>query len=171
MAKDPARRLICLGKIVGVWGVAGWLKIHSYTRERTDIVSYRQWRLGDADHSRRFELEAGREQGRGGLVAKLAGLDDRGAAAAEIGSLIQVLPGQLPTLEEGEYFWHQLEGLVVETLDGATLGTVDHLFETGANDVLVVIGERERLIPYIPGVIREVDLDAGTMRVDWDAEF
>lgn len=171
MAKDPARRLICLGKIVGVWGVAGWLKIHSYTRERTDIFSYKQWLLGDADHLRQFELEAGREHGRGGLVAKLAGLDDRDAAAAEIGSLIQVPPGQLPALEEGEYFWHQLEGLVVETLDGTALGTVDHLFETGANDVLVVIGERERLIPYIPGVIREVDLDAGTMRVDWDAEF
>ncbi len=171
MAKDPARRLICLGKIVGVWGVAGWMKIHSYTRERTDIFSYKQWLLGDADHPRRYELETGRMHGRGGLVAKLAGLDDREAAAAEIGSLILVSPGQLPALEEGEYFWHQLEGLAVETLDGMALGTVDHLFETGANDVLVVIGERERLVPYIPEVIREVDLDAGIMRVDWDAEF
>lgn len=154
-----------------MWGVSGWLKIHSYTRSRADIFDYKQWLVGAAEHPRRFELEAGREQSRGGLVAKLAGLDDREAAAAEVGSLIQVLPEQLPALDEGEYFWHQLEGLRVENLDGAPLGTVDHLFETGANDVLVVCGERERLIPYIPEVIRDVDLEAGTMQVDWDAEF
>lgn len=52
------------------------------------------------------------------------------------------------------------------------LGTVDHLFETGANDVLVVVGERERLLPYVwDQVIRGVDLDAGIMRVDWDPDF
>lgn len=171
MTEGPARRLICLGKVVGVWGVEGWLKIHSYTRNRADIFEYGQWLVGPAERPRRLALEAGREHGRGGLIAKLAGLDDRDAAAAEVGSLIQVSPEQLPVLEEGEYFWHQLEGLRVENLEGAGLGTVDHLFETGANDVLVVLGERERLIPYIPAVIREVDLDAGIMRVDWDEEF
>lgn len=171
MTETPARRLICLGKVVGVWGVEGWLKIHSYTRNRADIFDYGQWLVGPADRPRRLELEAGREHGRGGLIAKLAGLDDREAAAAEVGSLIQVSPEQLPVLEEGEYFWHQLEGLRVENLEGTPLGTVDHLLETGANDVLVVLGDRERLIPYIPAVIREVDLDAGVMRVDWDEEF
>lgn len=154
-----------------MWGVEGWLKIHSYTRNRADIFDYGQWLVGPAERPRRFELEAGREHGRGGLIAKLAGLDDRDAAVAEVGSLIQVSPEQLPALEEGEYFWHQLEGLRIENLEGTPLGTVDHLFETGANDVLVVIGERERLIPYIPAVIREVDLDAGIIRVDWDEEF
>lgn len=154
-----------------MWGVEGWLKIHSYTRNRMDIFEYGHWLVGPEESPRRYELEAGRAQGRGGLVAKLAGLDDRDAAAAAVGSLIQVSPEQLPALNEGEYFWHQLTGLKVETLDGTPLGTVDHLFETGANDVLVVIGERERLIPYIPSVIRKVDLEAGTMRVDWDAEL
>lgn len=171
MTEGPARRLICIGKIVGVWGVEGWLRIHSYTRNRADIFDYGSWLVGSDDRSRRLELEAGREHGRGGLVAKLVGLDDPAAAKAEVGSLIHVTPEQLPPLAEGEYFWHQLEGLRVENLAGTPLGIVDHLFETGANDVLVVIGERERLIPYIPGVIRELDLENGTMRVDWDEDF
>ncbi len=152
-------------------GIEGWLKIHSYTRNRADIFEYGYWLVGPEERPRRYELESGRVQGRGGLVAKLAGLDDRDAAVAEVGSLIQVSPEQLPALDDGEYFWHQLTGLVVENLDGKPLGTVDYLFETGANDVLVVAGERERLIPYIPGVIREVDLEAGRMRVDWDEDF
>jgi len=171
LTRDPARRLICIGKIVGVWGVEGWLRIHSYTRDRSDIFEYGNWLVGPADRPRRLALEEGREHGRGGLLAKLAGIDDPQTAKAEVGALIQVSPEQLPALAEGEYFWHQLEGLVVETLDGTPLGTVDHLFETGANDVLVVTGERERLIPYVPQVVRDIDLDAGTMRVDWDAEF
>lgn len=171
MTKSPPRRLVCLGSVVGVWGVEGWLKIHSYTRNRADIFEYGYWLVGPGERPRRYKLESGREQGRGGLVAKLVGLDDRDAAAAEVGSLIQISPEQLPALGEGEYFWHQLTGLVVENLDGKPLGTVAHLFETGANDVLVVAGERERLIPYIPGVIREVDLEAGRMRVDWDEDF
>lgn len=146
------------------------MKIHSYTRNRTDILGYGHWLVGPEEQARRLEVETGREQGRG-VVAKLRGVDDPEAAAAEIGALIHVTPDQLPALEEGEYFWHQLEGLKVENLEGTLLGTVDYLFETGANDVLVVIGERERLLPYIPEVIREVDLEAGIMRVDWDAEF
>jgi 16S rRNA processing protein RimM len=171
VTESPARRLIRIGRVAGVWGLEGWLKIHSYTRNRADIFDYGHWLVGPAERPRRFEVESGREQGRRGLVAKLAGVDDADAAAAQIGALIQITPEQLPTLEAGEYYWHQLEGLEVENLEGAALGTVDHLIETGANDVMVVMGERERLIPYIPEVIREVDLEAGKMRVDWDAEF
>ncbi|HSH42981.1 MAG TPA: ribosome maturation factor RimM [Arenicellales bacterium] len=170
MSGGPGRRLICVGKIVGVAGVQGWVKIHSYTRRRSDIFDYGSWLVGPEDRPRRHELASGREQGRG-LAAKLAGIDDRDAAAALVGSAIHITPEQLPPLAEGEYFWHQLEGLEVENLEGVRLGTVDHLFETGANDVLVVAGERERLIPYIPDVIRKVDLEAGTMQVDWDADF
>lgn len=170
MAEGPARRLIRLGEVVGVWGTEGWLKIRSYTRDRSEIFDYGYWLVGPADRPRRLELEEGREHGRA-LIAKLVGVDDSQEAAAQVGALIQISPEQLPMLEEGEYFWHQLEGLAVERLDGTPLGTVDHLFETGANDVLVVSGERERLIPYTPGVIREVDLAAGVVRVDWDEEF
>lgn len=153
-----------------MWGVEGWLRIFSYTRDRTEIFKYRQWTVGDRAGARCFELEGGRSQGRS-LVAKLRGVDDRDAAAGQIGALIYVMPEQLPVLETGEFFWHQLEGLAVETLDGTRLGAVDHLFETGANDVLVVKGEKERLIPYVPGVVRNVDLESGVIRVDWDPAF
>ena len=146
------------------------MRIFSYTRQRTDIFKYRRWIVGEGAGARSLELESGRAQGRG-LVAKLKGIDDRDAAVAGIGASIYVPPDELPALEQGEYFWHQLEGLRVETLDGEHLGTVAHLIETGANDVLVVTGDRERLIPYTPGVVREVDLEAGIIRVDWDAEF
>lgn len=169
-AGGPGPRLVCLGRIVGLRGIEGWLRIFSYTRERSDIFNYRRWIVGEGEDSRGFELESGREQGRG-LAAKLRGIDNRDAAAAWIGASIYVAPDQLPLLDEGEYFWHQLEGLEVQTLHGEHLGTVDHLFETGANDVLVVTGERERLIPYTADAVREVDLEAGTIRVDWDPDF
>lgn len=171
MTEGPARKLVCVGEITGVLGVEGWLKIRSYTRSRTEIFDYGSWLVGPQDRPRRLELEAGREQGRGTLAAKLVGVDDAEAARAEVGALIQVAPEQLPPLAEGEYYWHELEGLAVENLEGKALGAVDHLIETGANDVMVVTGDRERLIPYIPDVVREVDLKAGLMRVDWDADF
>lgn len=170
----PARRFVCIGRIAGVWGVEGWVRIHSYTRHRADVFSYRQWMLGDAGSAaplRRYELESGQEQGRT-LVAKLRGLEDREAAVGEVGALVHVSPEQLPPLVEGEYFWYQLEGLSVRTPDGAPLGKVDHLFETGANDVMVVVaGERERLIPYVDEVVREVDLETGIIHVEWDPDF
>jgi len=79
---------------------------------------------------------------------------------------------RLPETQAGEVYWTDLEGLRVETVDGRELGRISHLFETGANDVMVVVGERERLIPYLPGeVIKETDLEGGVMRVDWDPEF
>lgn len=146
------------------------MKVQSYTEHAAGLFDYRRWIVGSGERSKPLELESGREQGRT-LAAKMRGIDDREAAAAEVGKLIHVEAEQLPVLAEGEYFWHQLEGLEVETLDGTPLGTVDHLFETGANDVLVVTGEKETLVPYVSGVVREIDLEAGVMRVDWDPEF
>jgi 16S rRNA processing protein RimM len=89
-----------------------------------------------------------------------------------MGAEIAVEREQLPETGPEEYYWTDLEGLSVVCQDGTELGRIDHLMETGANDVLVVIGERERLIPYIPGqVIKSVDLENGRMVVDWDPEF
>ena len=92
--------------------------------------------------------------------------------AALIGTEIAVRREELPPPEPGTYYWADLEGLTVVNLDGAVLGTVSHLFETGANDVLVVVdGERERLIPYTREAVKQVDLQARMIRVDWDPEF
>ena len=107
-----------------------------------------------------------------GLVAKFKGCDDRDAAARLNGQEIAIRRDQLPPAEEGEYYWRDLQGLEVLTLDGVSLGKVDHLLETGANDVLVVKGDRERLIPYVTGpIVKAVDLKAGTLQVDWDPDF
>lgn len=114
------------------------------------------------------------EQGRlasGTVLVKLEGMDDRDSAATWVGAEIAVPFAELPAPEPGEYYWYQLQGLAVVNRQGVELGTVDHLLETGANDVLVVTGERERLIPYLPSVILQVDEQAGRLEVDWDADF
>ena len=113
----------------------------------------------------------GRVHGRG-LVARLEGITDREVARTLVGAEIAVLREQLPALTEGDYYWADLIGLRVLTEDGLELGVIDYLFETGANDVLVVKGDRERLIPYVQGdVIKGIDLEQGEMRVDWDPDY
>lgn len=106
------------------------------------------------------------------MVAKLPGCNDRDAAAKLVGATIQVPRSALPKPKRGEYYWTDLEGLAVVTVEGVDLGKVSHLFATGANDVLVVRGERERLIPFVTGqFVKDVDLKAGRITVDWDADF
>lgn len=167
-ATVPAR--VVIGGVVGIHGIRGWVKIHAYTRERSGIADYPVWQLGRDDNWHEFSVEDVRAQG-AGLAAKLAGIDTREAAAALMGLDIAVPVNALPALPAGEYYWAQLQGLAVENLAGVAFGTVSHLFATGANDVMVVKGERERLIPYIRDVVLAVDLGARRIRVDWDADF
>ncbi len=169
-APSGADEWVVLGRVAGLYGVHGWIKLVSYTRHREDIFNYPRWRLKRADEWHAFTLLEGRAQGKG-LAAHLEGLNDRAQASQWIGADIAVLKTELPALAPGAYYWSQLEGLKVVNMDGVEFGRVDHLFDTGSNDVLVVLGERERLIPYTREVVREVDLAAGVIRVDWDADF
>ena len=106
------------------------------------------------------------------VIARLGGYEDRDTARELVGAEIAVRRDQLAEITEGEYYWADLVGLKVVTVSGKDLGIVNHLIETGANDVLVVVGERERLIPFIRDeVVVAVDLDRGEIRVDWDPEF
>ncbi len=163
-----ADRLLLIGKIVGLHGVNGWVKLESYTEPRTRIFSYKPWLVGEVE----VAGAQGREQGKG-LIGKLHGCDDRDAAARLIGATIRIRRSALPKPKRGEFYWADLEGLEVITTEGVVLGRVSHLFATGANDVLVVRdGERERLIPYVTKqFVREVDLKAGRITVDWDPDF
>ena len=163
-------RLVVLGRITGSFGLRGELKVQSYTQPREGIYGYRPWTLKQGGTVTERAVATGRRHGQGVVVA-LEGIADRDAAAAFIGAEILVRRDQLPAPAAGETYWTDLEGLRVEALDGTVLGKVDHLFTTGANDVLVVQGDRERLIPYLPEVVHAVDLDAGVLRVDWDPEF
>ena len=152
-------------------GVRGELKLESYTEPRTRIFGYQPWLLKSASGENEISGCRGREQGKG-IVATLPNIDDRDAAARFVGSEIWVRRSALPSSKRGEYYWIDLEGLEVVTVEGVTLGKVSHLLATGAKDVLVVNGERERLIPFVlDDYVKQVDFDAGRITVDWDPEF
>lgn len=166
----PSRPVV-MGEVVGLFGVRGWVKVYSYTRPLEGILKYRPWQVHLRDEWRPLEVAEGRVQGKG-LVARLRGYESREQASELVGAQIGVWASDLPRLSSGEYYWAELEGLRVLNLAGEELGTVSHLFDTGANDVLVVKqGRRERLIPYTRDAVRGVDLAKREIRVDWDKEF
>jgi len=166
---------VVVAKIGAPYGVRGWVKVFSFTEPADNLLDYDPWyfksdKASDAPWPIAPVSEA-RSHGKA-FVAKFKGCDDRDAAARLNGREIAIRRDQLPPTEAGEYYWSDLQGLEVLTTEGVSLGRVDHLLETGANDVLVVKGERERLIPYVTGpIVKHVDLDAGTLQVDWDPDF
>ena len=166
---------VVVAKIGAPYGVRGWVKVFSFTEQADSLLDYDPWyfRAASADGESWAIAPVTEVKTHGkGLVAKFRGCDDRDAAARLNGQEIAIRRDQFPPAAEGEYYWSDLQGLEVLTTEGVSLGKVDHLLETGANDVLVVKGERERLIPYVTGpIVKNVDLDAGTLHVDWDADF
>jgi 16S rRNA processing protein RimM len=172
---------LIVGRISGVYGVKGWVKVYSDTDPREGITDYSPWYIKQGSSNkewREVKVETGRRQAKT-VIAKLEGVDDRDAAMQLSGALIAVMPGQLKELAQGEYYWRDLIGLRVINREGVVLGTVRRLMETGANDVLVVAAgsadrrkDREHLIPWTPGqAVLEVDLAQQLIRVDWDEDF
>ena len=172
----PAEDLIVIGKIVSVHGVRGDVKVYSFTDPIDNLLDYRRWTLRRGDEVKQVELVSGRLQGKI-LVATLKGLTDRELARTYADFEICIPRSELPSLTGEEYYWYQLQGLTVINQLGQVLGRVDHLLETGANDVLVVksfdgsLDDRERLLPYTDPCVLKVDLDAGEMHVEWDVDF
>ena len=165
------RKLVTLGRVNGLLGVKGWLKIYSYTDPRDSIVGFSTWVLRTGDDEQTVELEDGRKHGRT-VVVKLKAIDDRNQAEALVGADIAVERDALAPCDPGEYYWTDLEGSTVVTAQGESLGRLDHLFETGGHDVMVVIGDRRRLIPFVQEkVVREVRLEQRIIVVDWDPTF
>jgi 16S rRNA processing protein RimM len=163
--------IINVGKISGVFGVKGWVKVFSFTDPRENILTYSPWLLKKGDETKTVEVIDGQLQGKT-IVAQLAGVNDRDQAAGLMGWDVFITQDQLPAVAKDEYYWSDLVGLKVETIDGVQLGVVDSLLETGANDVIVVQGERERAIPFLQGqTIIDIDLNEGRIIVDWDPEF
>lgn len=159
-----------MGHVGAPFGVRGWVKVHAYTEHSDSLLDYPVWWLGHNGQWRECEVLACDVHPKA-LVAHLAGCDDRDAAAALRGSEIAVPRESLPQVDENEYYWADLIGLKVVNTAGQELGSVTGLLETGANDVLVVQGERERLIPFVAQVVLEVDLAAGAVRVDWGLDY
>jgi 16S rRNA processing protein RimM len=192
ISSDP----MIIGKIVGCFGIKGWVKIHAYTDPVENFLVYgtctvkaRDGRPGVHDNAL-LEFDSGRRQGKG-LVAHIKGVDDRTLAESYKGLELTVAATELPQLGSGDFYWQQLSGLKVWCADqdseqGAgpesdqrvLLGMVDHLIETGANDVMVVkacegsYDQKERLVPYLPGdVVTRVDLEEAVIEVDWFLEL
>jgi len=159
-----------MGRITAPFGVKGWVKVQPNTAAARNLLAYKSWWMeGDGDW-RSIAVAEAKVHGRT-VVAKLEGCEDRDAAAALRGKLVAVPWAALPGTKSGEYYWADLIGLAVVNGAGQALGRIAGLLQTGANDVLVVAGERERLIPFIAEVIREVDVAAGVVRVDWGADY
>ncbi|SQI37243.1 21K [Leminorella richardii] len=150
----------------------------SSTEQSESIFDYGPWYIKRAGEWRIVELESWKRHNQD-LIVKLKGVDDRDAAHVLANCEIAVNTEQLPTLEEGDYYWKDLMGCKVVTTSGYELGKVTDMMETGSNDVLVVranlkdaFGAKERLIPFLDGqVIKKVDLAAQSIEVDWDPGF
>ncbi|HEY4555613.1 MAG TPA: ribosome maturation factor RimM [Lysobacter sp.] len=170
---NASERRILLGRVLGAFGVRGEAKLESWTEPRTAIFRYQPWILRTPQGAER-ELRGvrGRESGKG-LIASFPDVLDRDTVEAMRGTEVYVPRSALPPPQPGEFYWVDLEGLRVVTVDGVALGTVTHLFSTGANDVLVARDdERERMIPFVrPQYVTDVDFESGVVTVDWDPEF
>jgi len=189
-SSDP----MLIGKIVGCFGIKGWVKIHAYTDPVENFLVYGPCTVKASDgrpgvhDNALLEFDSGHRQGKG-LVAHIKGVDERTLAESYKGLELTVAATKLPQLESGDFYWQQLSGLKVWCVDqdseeGAEsghrvlLGMVDHLIETGANDVMVVAAcegsydRKERLVPYLPGdVVTRVDLEEAVIEVDWFLEL
>ena len=167
---------LTLGRVAGVFGVRGWIKIHSYTRPIDNLLDYSPWWIAGREGFEAKLIE-GRVQGRG-LVARITGpsgepIDDRDVAASLIGADIEVDRARLPETPPGEYYWADLIGQVVRNMEGVELGVVEGLTDNGAQDVLVVKQEKvERLIPFVQGpIVKSVDLRERSIVVDWQPDY
>ncbi len=159
-----------LGKINGLFGVQGWVKIFSHAQPRKNILSYQPWHIQVDGQWQTLEIIKGREQGKT-IVAQLEGIKDREQASSMIGVDLYILKSQLPKLSEGEHYWEDLIGLKVVNQQQVVLGKVSNLVDTGANNVLIVNGDKEHWVPYIQPFLVSVDIDKQQILVDWDESF
>lgn len=166
-----------LGRFGKVHGIKGWIRLNSYTNPPDNICRYEALTAEIAGKQVALELDEYRAHGNG-LIVHVKGYDDPETAKALTGKRIWIQASDLPTLPAGEFYWHQLIGLQVINQHGAIFGEIAELLETGANDVVLVIpnegsiDKRRRMIPYLRGsVVQEVDLAAGWMRVEWEADY
>ncbi|MFV2090028.1 MAG: ribosome maturation factor RimM [Pseudomonadales bacterium] len=176
-----AESIIIVGRIQGPYGIKGWVHVAAYTDPASNLVSYRPWKVqrstgqnaaksvADPDWQDIEVVET--RAHKGGYVARVHGVNDRNAAESLRGLWIGVHESQLPQPAVGEYYWKDLIGVEVCDQSDVSLGRVTSLIETGAHDVLVVRGpgasDEEFLIPFHPRYVVDVDLAAGSIRVDW----
>ncbi|MFP5408426.1 MAG: ribosome maturation factor RimM [Gammaproteobacteria bacterium] len=161
---------VVMGRIAAPFGIKGWVKVQPFSEDPGTLLDFESWRVGRGEQHTHYSVEDAQEHSKA-LVAKLAGIDDRDAAYALRGQEISVAKSALPPPQDNEYYWSDLIGLKVVNREGVELGMVDSLMESGTNDLLVVKGAREHLIPFIAALVGQVDLAGGTIEVDWGEDF
>ena len=160
---------VFVGKVSSPHGIKGWVKVISYTDPLENILSYKEWFIINEEGEKPFSIEDFRIQGKR-IIVKLDGIQDRNSAEDLKNKEILVSRIDLPKLEKNTYYWNDLLDLPVLDKKGKQIGKVDSLFETGSNDVLVVVNEsKERfLVPFImEEVIIKVDLAKEFITIDW----
>ena len=167
--------MVVMARVLGPYGIQGWIKARPYTASIATLVEYPRWWLAparDADAWQEFAVKDARQHG-DTLVAALDGIADREAALAWRGAWVAVPRSALPAPGAGEFYWSDLVGLVVVNRAEETLGRVSRVLETGAHPVLHVEGEdgAERLIPVVAAYVDAIEPAAGRIRVDWPADF
>lgn len=168
MAAGPQGRLLTMGKIGAPYGVRGWLKVHSYTVPPENILRYSPWWIRRHNEWVTIEPKEGRRHGKA-LVVHFEGLEDREGTRGLVGAEIAIERGELEPPGEGHYYWVDLIGAAVINREGIRLGRVERLIETGGQDVMVLSGDRERLIPFVLGrYVLNVNLEQGKIIVDWN---
>lgn len=174
MAESDVGEFISVGKISGVFGVKGWLKVFSFTDPRDNILNYKPLYMKQQGQWVKVEVTGGKLQGKA-IVMSLKQVTDRNLAMPLMGAELAIQRSQLKVAAEDEYYWADLIGLNVVNQQDVLLGQVDHLLETGANDVLVVKTadvETEMLIPFVfDEVVLQIDLQNQNILVDWQADY
>ena len=161
---------VVMGRIAAPFGIKGWVKVQPFSEDPGTLMDFESWRIGRDPEYKHYTVEAIQDHSNT-LVAKLVGIDDRDKAYALRGQEVSVARSALPPPEENEYYWSDLIGLKAVNRDGVELGTVDSLMETGAQDVLVIKGKREHLVPFIAQFVGKVDVAAGQIEVDWGEDY
>lgn len=174
-ASQAAGRKVVLGKIVGAFGVGGWLKVESYTDPPGNILKYPVWQVGQEGAWRALKQIGGRVTAKG-VQARLADVPDRTAAERMRSALIAIERSELPALRAGEYYWDDLLGLDVFSPSGERLGRIEDIRAAPAHALLSIVGERggkriEHLVPLVKERLLTVDLNAHRATVDWESDW
>ena len=170
-SRSTSADMVVMGRVVGAYGVKGWVKILPYTEATENLCDYERWWIQRAGAWKEWQVVGVALHGNT-VVAQLDGIDDREAAALLKGSDLAVPREALPPVEEDEHYWADLIGLDVVNKQGEVLGRVAGHVYNGAHDVMRVERDgAERLIPYVGAVVQEVDVPGRRIVVDWGVDW
>ena len=162
---------VIVGRFGRPHGIKGFATVISFTEPRDNIVHYANW-YGYIDYEWQLIKRLATEITHKSILTQIEGYQDRETVARLTNVDIAIPRTQLPALPKDEYYWHELVGMSVVTEQKVDLGSVVEVMSTGSNDVLVVVGDKRRLIPYLLGSsVIDIDPNKRIITVDWDLDF